>query len=213
MRCNKSQGKAFRQALDADYDLGRGCYLRTMNSLNAAPWPDAAWNKVSTTVLSWPLRSERSLEKSSTDFVVSSVRRIASSTILSASATVLAFADARPTLAVNWLVAAACSLSEEAMESAIAAISAMVLLVSAISSTERRVTSWMSSICLPISSVAFDVWVERTLTSEATTANPLPALPARAASICGVERQEVGLRRDFRDYARHRSDLADDLCQ
>jgi hypothetical protein len=30
---------------------------------------------------------------------------------------------------------------------------------------------------------------------------------------CGVEREEIGLRRDFRDYARHRSDLADDLCQ
>jgi hypothetical protein len=39
------------------------------------------------------------------------------------------------------------------------------------------------SICVRILSVAFAVWLARTFTSEATTANPLPASPARAASM------------------------------
>ena len=45
------------------------------------------------------------------------------------------------------------------------------------------VAPWMPLICLLISSVALAVWVARLLTSAATTAKPLPASPARAASI------------------------------
>ena len=39
-------------------------------------------------------------------------------------------------------------------------------------------------------------------TSEATTAKPLPASPARAASTAGVERQQVGLEGDVVDHRR-----------
>jgi hypothetical protein len=42
-------------------------------------------------------------------------------------------------------------------------------------------TFWMSAICSEISSVAFAVWLASDLTSEATTAKPRPASPARAA--------------------------------
>ena len=48
------------------------------------------------------------------------------------------------------------------------------------------VEAWMAAICAPISSVAFAVWLARFLTSDATTAKPLPASPARAASIVAL---------------------------
>src|ERR1700733_9859912 len=41
----------------------------------------------------------------------------------------------------------------------------------------------MSAICPEISSVALAVWLASDLTSEATTAKPRPASPARAASM------------------------------
>ena len=44
-------------------------------------------------------------------------------------------------------------------------------------------TFWMSAICSEISSVALAVWLASDLTSEATTAKPRPASPARAASM------------------------------
>ncbi len=50
-------------------------------------------------------------------------------------------------------------------------------------STASLVAAWIWVICAPISSVALPVWLARLLTSEATTAKPLPASPARAASM------------------------------
>ena len=47
-------------------------------------------------------------------------------------------------------------------------------------------TFWMSAICSEISSVAFAVWLASDFTSEATTAKPLPASPARAASMVAL---------------------------
>ena len=44
-------------------------------------------------------------------------------------------------------------------------------------------------------------------TSEATTAKPLPASPARAASTRGVQRQQVGLEGDLVDHADDLRDL------
>ena len=44
----------------------------------------------------------------------------------------------------------------------------------------------MLTICWRISSVAFAVWLARLFTSEATTANPRPASPARAASMVAL---------------------------
>ena len=44
-------------------------------------------------------------------------------------------------------------------------------------------------------------------TSEATTAKPLPASPARAASTAGVQRQQIGLEGDLVDDADDLGDL------
>ena len=53
----------------------------------------------------------------------------------------------------------------------------------------RRSRRWRTGsrvTCPAISSVAFAVWLARALTSEATTAKPLPASPARAASMVAL---------------------------
>ena len=52
-----------------------------------------------------------------------------------------------------------------------------------IEATEACVESWISEICWAISLVAFEVCSASDLTSEATTAKPRPAAPARAASM------------------------------
>jgi hypothetical protein len=52
--------------------------------------------------------------------------------------------------------------------------------------TADVVTCCMLAICARISSVAFAVWLARLLTSEATTAKPRPASPARAASMVAL---------------------------
>ena len=48
------------------------------------------------------------------------------------------------------------------------------------------VADWIAPIWAAISSVAFAVWVASDLTSDATTAKPLPASPARAASMVAL---------------------------
>ena len=55
-----------------------------------------------------------------------------------------------------------------------------------IASTASVVAPWMSPIWPAISSVALPVWVASDLTSDATTAKPLPASPARAASMVAL---------------------------
>ena len=59
----------------------------------------------------------------------------------------------------------------------------IVPLISVIAATDSFVADCMPKICVPISSVAFAVWFASAFTSEATTAKPRPASPARAASI------------------------------
>ena len=59
----------------------------------------------------------------------------------------------------------------------------MMPAIEVISDTARRVASWISVTWFEISPVACEVWLASSLTSEATTANPLPASPARAASM------------------------------
>jgi hypothetical protein len=49
-----------------------------------------------------------------------------------------------------------------------------------------RITTWISATWRRISSVDFAVWLESDFTSLATTANPRPASPARAASIVAL---------------------------
>ena len=61
--------------------------------------------------------------------------------------------------------------------------------------------------------MAREVWLASVLTSAATTANPFPASPARAASIVAFERQEVGLRSNRRDGSHHRADALGRVVQ
>ena len=65
-------------------------------------------------------------------------------------------------------------------------ICVMVELISRIAVTVSAVTDCMSATWALISEVAFAVWVANALTSDATTANPRPASPARAASIVAL---------------------------
>ena len=59
----------------------------------------------------------------------------------------------------------------------------MVAVMSWMAVTACPVAPWTEAIWLAISSVALAVWLARFLTSDATMAKPLPASPARAASI------------------------------
>ena len=59
----------------------------------------------------------------------------------------------------------------------------MTLEIDLIALTASAVPFCTAAICPVISSVALAVWFARSLTSDATTAKPLPASPARAASI------------------------------
>src|SRR5260221_5075148 len=83
---------------------------------------------------------------------------------------------------ISW-VAAPCSSTADAIVAEISDIRAMVAPISLIAVTESLVADWMSAICWLISSVAFAVCSASVFTSAATTANPLPASPARAASM------------------------------
>ena len=59
----------------------------------------------------------------------------------------------------------------------------MILPIWAMASTAPFVSPWIVSIFWLMSSVAFAVCLANSLTSLATTAKPLPASPARAASM------------------------------
>ena len=59
----------------------------------------------------------------------------------------------------------------------------MILPIWPIASTASRVSAWIASILRLMSSVALAVCLASSLTSLATTAKPLPASPARAASM------------------------------
>ena len=80
-------------------------------------------------------------------------------------------------------VAAPCSSTAAAIAVVTSLISLIVLLMFLIAETAVVVTVCMLTICWRISSVAFAVWLARLFTSEATTAKPRPASPARAASM------------------------------
>ena len=83
-------------------------------------------------------------------------------------------------------VAAPCSSTAAAMVEAISDSLSMVPLISLIASTDSWVAPWMPVICWPISPVAFAVCSASAFTSEATTAKPRPASPARAASMVAL---------------------------
>ncbi len=83
-------------------------------------------------------------------------------------------------------MAAPCSSTAEAIAVEISLTRPIVLVMLSIASAELAVASWMARTWPAISSVALAVWVARVFTSEATTAKPLPASPARAASIVAL---------------------------
>ena len=80
---------------------------------------------------------------------------------------------------------ACCSTAAEIVV-ATAVNSWMLWAIEATSPTAPWVAAWIAATCCEISSVARDVWLASALTSAATTAKPLPASPARAASMVAL---------------------------
>src|SRR5581483_5259045 len=103
-------------------------------------------------------------------------------------------------------VAAPCCSTAEAMPADASRARSITVAIPRISSTARSVTDWIERIWLVMSSVARPVWLARLLTSAATTAKPLPASPARAASIVALSAQQIGLIGDVADQL---DDIAD----
>ncbi len=83
-------------------------------------------------------------------------------------------------------VAAPCSSIAEAMVVEISLTSTIVKEIRLIAATASAVSAWIVSIWARMSSVACDVCVASDLTSDATTAKPRPASPARAASMVAL---------------------------
>ena len=81
------------------------------------------------------------------------------------------------------LVVALCSSTALAIVFWMSLICTITLLIWPMASTEPLVSVWMASIFRLISSVALAVSLASSFTSLATTAKPLPASPARAASM------------------------------
>src|SRR3954468_14239115 len=84
------------------------------------------------------------------------------------------------------LVVAVCSSTAEAMVVCRSEICATIELISSIAVTAAPVSSWIACTRRAMSSVALAVSWASSLTSLATTAKPLPASPARAASIVAL---------------------------
>ncbi|MGY2932345.1 hypothetical protein ACVWZ6_001947 [Bradyrhizobium sp. GM6.1] len=83
-------------------------------------------------------------------------------------------------------VAAPCSSTAAAIVVVTSLISPMIRPMPWMAPTADVVTDCMLAIWLRISSVALAVWLARLFTSEATTAKPRPASPARAASMVAL---------------------------
>jgi hypothetical protein len=71
----------------------------------------------------------------------------------------------------------------------------MTSLIRLITSTAPLVSCWIAVTRAPMSSVARAVSWARSFTSLATTAKPLPASPARAASMVAFSQQSWSARR------------------
>jgi hypothetical protein len=88
-------------------------------------------------------------------------------------------------------VAAPCCSTAAAMAEEISDSFSMVPLISLIAFTESWVAAWIPLICWPISPVAFAVCSANALTSDATTAKPRPASPARVASMVALSAKRL----------------------
>jgi hypothetical protein len=98
---------------------------------------------------------------------------------------------ASPTERAISLVVAACSSTAAAIVSWKWAIWSMIVRIPVIESTLLVVSFWIASILAEMSSVAFAVSLASSLTSLATTAKPLPASPARAASMVALRARRL----------------------
>ena len=136
-------------------------------------------------------------------FVVTSVVRLAIS---------LAADAVSATLRAISAVAAACSSTAAAIEPAMALISPIVCSIRMTAATETPVALRTSPMCWAISSVDRAVWVASAFTSDATTAKPLPASPARAASMVAFRPADWSWPQ-FRRSCRQRRRYADLLVQ
>jgi hypothetical protein len=67
----------------------------------------------------------------------------------------------------------------------------MIAEISSMARVQSAVSAWMASVRRPMSSVALAVSWARSLTSLATTAKPLPASPARAASMVALRARRL----------------------
>src|SRR5207253_2458270 len=83
-------------------------------------------------------------------------------------------------------VAAPCSSTAAAIAEEISESFPMVPEISWMAPTESWVAAWIPVICCPISPVALAVCSASAFTSDATTAKPRPASPARAASMLAL---------------------------
>ena len=84
-----------------------------------------------------------------------------------------------------------CSATADEIVLAMSPISPIVVAMPPMAWTASPETDCISLIWAAISSVALAVWLARLLTSDATTAKPLPASPARAASIVALRARRL----------------------
>ncbi len=94
-------------------------------------------------------------------------------------------------LRVVSLVVAVCSSTALAIVAEMKSTCAITSQISAMAFIDRRVSTWIFSSFLLISSVALAVSLASSFTSLATTAKPLPASPARAASMVALSARSL----------------------
>ena len=146
----------------------------------------SATKKLCTSSVSRVASAESECEASSTEPAERVVSPIAPFTVAMLSASVLVPCAARLALREISCVAAPCSSTALAMAVVTFSISCIDAATWRTASTALLVEVWMPATCWAISSVAFAVWFASDFTSCATTAKPLPASPARAASIVAL---------------------------
>ena len=99
-------------------------------------------------------------------------------------------AAASTPFAMFWVAAPCCSTAEE-IDVVISLMRSIVSPMTLMAFTDSPVACCMLTIWALISSVAFAVWPASVLTSCATTANPRPASPARAASMVALSARRL----------------------
>src|SRR5690349_14571532 len=89
----------------------------------------------------------------------------------------------------------------------------MTPAIASMAAAVRVVMSWIAAILPVMSLVACAVSCARSLTSEATTAKPLPASPAPGGLDRGVQREQIGLPGDGGDQPDDVADLPAGLAE